>query len=209
MKTLRHLFIIAVFSFAVNYASAQADGKLKMKLNYNVGLPVGDFKENYISDPSFNGASGEIAYSINPKVSLGLNLGYQSYYQKYGRQTYKTGDNETISAVLSNTVELMPVMINGTFTPLGNSTSRVQPYLSVGAGLNLVNYRQYYGEFSSGNASTSFGAQAGAGFTVPFGKAKTSSFQVGATYNHTPYNANELKNLNSVGVQAGIVFPLK
>ncbi|HEX8334550.1 MAG TPA: outer membrane beta-barrel protein [Segetibacter sp.] len=209
MKTLRQLIIIAVFSLAVNYASAQADGKVKMKLNYNVGLPVGDFKKDYISDPSFNGASGEIFYSINPKVAVGLNIGYQSYYQKYGRQTYKTGDNETISAVLSNTVELMPVMLNGTFTPLANSTSRVQPYVSVGAGLNLVNYRQYYGEFSDGNASTSFGAQAGAGITVPLGKTRTNSFQLGATYNHTPYNANELKNLSSVGIQAGIVFPLK
>jgi hypothetical protein len=103
----------------------------------------------------------------------------------------------------------MPVMLNGTFTPLANSTSRIQPYVSVGAGLNLVNYRQYYGEFSSGNASTSFGAQAGAGFMIPFGKTKTNSFQLGATYYHTPYNANELKNLNSVGIQAGIVFPLK
>jgi hypothetical protein len=209
MKTLRHLIIVTIFSFVVNYASAQADGKVKMKLNYNVGLPVGDFKENFISNPSFNGASGEIFYSINPTVALGVNIGYQSYYQKYGRQTYKTGDNETISAVLSNTVEIMPVMLNGTFTPLANSTSKVQPYVSVGAGLNLINYRQYYGEFSDGNASTSFGAQAGAGFMVPFGKTRTNSFQLGATYNHTPYNANELKSLNSIGVQAGIVFPLK
>jgi hypothetical protein len=209
MKTLRHLTIITVLSFFVNYASAQAENKLKMKLNYNVGMPIGDFKDNYISNPSYNGGSGEIFYSINPKFGVGLNVGYQSYYQKYPRQTYKTGENETISAVLSNTVEIMPVLINGTFTPLAATGSKVQPYLSAGAGLNLVNYRQYYGEFSDGSASTSFGAQAGAGILVPFGKQKTSSFQLGTTYNYTPYNTNQLKSLNSVGFNAGIVFPIK
>ena len=209
MKTLRRLTIMTIFSFVVNYASAQADSKVKMKVNYNVGVPVGDFKNSYISKPSFNGGSGEIFYQFNPKVALGLNIGYQSYYEKHPRQTYKTGENETISAVLSNTVELMPVMLNGTFSPLSGTSSAVHPYVSLGAGLNLVNYRQYYGEFSSGTVSAPLTAQAGAGFMVPFGKTKSSSFQLGATYSHTPYNANELKNLNNVGVQAGIVFPIK
>lgn len=209
MKTLGQTLMIAMFSFSVTLAAAQSDSKVKMKLNYNIGLPVGDFKNSFVSDPSFRGATGEIFYSFNPKFSLGLNVGFQSYYQKYGRQTYKTGENETISAVLTNTVELMPVMVKGTFSPLANNSKNVQPYVSAGAGLNLVNYRQYYGEFSNGRASSAFTAEGGAGLMIPIGKLKSSSFQLGATYNYTPYKENELQNLNSVGIHAGLVFPIK
>lgn len=200
--------MFTMVSLFVNVASAQADGKVKMKLNYNVGMPLGDFRDNYISNRSFNGANGEISYTVNKGVSLGLNVGYQSYYQKYPRASYKTTQDQTISAVLSNTVELMPVMVNGTLLPLSGA-GKLQPYVSGGVGVNLINYRQYYGEFSEGNASTAFAAQAGAGVMMPLGKNKASALQVGATYNYTPYKNNGLKNLNTLGVQLGIVFPLK
>ena len=209
MNRLRYLIMITVLSSIVNNAVSQADGKIKMKLNYNIGMPVGDFKNSYLNKTSYNGAGGEIFYFFNPKVALGLNIGYQSYYQKYPRQTYKTSDNQNISAVLSNTVELMPVMVNGTFTPLSVGSSRVRPYVSAGAGITLVNYRQFYGEFSNGNASTSLAAQAGAGAMFSFGKNRTSSLQLGANYNYASYNNNGLKSLNTLGLQVGIIFPLK
>lgn len=209
MYKLSYLIIMTVLIVIGNDASAQVNGKVKMKLNYNIGIPLGVIRNNYINKTSYNGAGGEIFYSLNSQVALGLNIGYQSYYQKYPRQTYKTSDNENISAVLSNTIELMPVMINGTFTPHSVNTSRVQPYLSLGAGITLVNYRQFYGEFSNGNASTSLAAQAGAGAMFSFGKNKISSLQVGANYNYASYNNNGLKNLSTIGLQAGIIFPIK
>jgi hypothetical protein len=211
MKKLAKAGLIMFFAITATSAFAQSgEGKLKMKLNYNIGLPLGSFKSDFISNSSFNGGNGEIGYWFNPSIGLGLNVGYQNYYQKYGRQTYKVDNGETISAVLSNTIESIPVLINGTFAPLAKTAAKIQPYVSVGAGVDMVNYRQYYGEFSSGNSSTSFAAQAGAGFMVPLGtKLNKASLQVGGTFNYVSYKENGLSNLNNAGVNAGVIFPIK
>ena len=209
MKTIRQLGLLITFSFAFTAAFAQDAGKVKMKLNYNVAIPVGSLKNDYVNKTSFRGVSGEIGYWFNPKFSLGLGVGFQSFYQKYDRQVYKLDNNQTISAVVSNTLEVMPVTINGTYVPLAGSGNLIQPYVSVGAGLNLINYRQYLGEFSDGDPSSGFTANAGAGVMIPVGRTKSSSFQLGASYSVTPYNKNGLSSLNSIGVNAGIVFPLK
>lgn len=190
--------------------SASAQDKFKMELSYNISAPVGSFKNDYIGKTSFRGGLGEISYSVNPKISVGLQSGYQNYYQKYDRLVYKLG-NQTVSAVLSNSMDIIPVLLRGTFYPMGNNaTAIVQPYVSAGAGINLINYGQYLGEFGGTEASTAFAVQAGAGIKIPFGnKLNQNGIKIGATYNYSNYNSNDVAKLNNIGINAGVVFNLK
>jgi hypothetical protein len=191
--------------------SASAQQKLKMEFGYNISAPLGSFKNDFIGNTSYKGGYGELSYTINPKFSLGLYSGFQSYYQKYDRQVYKLQGNQAVSAVVSNTLEIVPVMLRGTFSPWGASaTAKVQPYISAAAGVSLVNYGQYLGEFGGTQASGAFAAQAGAGIKIPFGnRYNQTAFKIGATYNFTNYKRNEISNLNTAGVNAGVVFALK
>lgn len=210
MKKIIYVGMVLLSVFVTSTSFSQNNGAVKLKLNYNIAAPVGNFKENYISNTSFRGGSGEVSYWFNPRVAAGLSVGMQSYQQKFPRQTYKLQGNQTISAVLTNTVETMPVLLSATFAPLANTSKVVQPYLSAGAGVNLVNFRQYYGEFSDGESSASFAAQAGAGIMVPLGaKLNNAALQAGTTFNYAPYNRNGLSNLNTVGFNAGVIFPLR
>lgn len=212
-KIMKKRFVIAMAMFAacVISISASAQNRLKMELSYNVSTPVGSFKNDYINKTSFRGGTGEISYTINPKFSAGLQSGYQNYYQKYDRQVYKLEGNQTVSAVLTNSMDVIPLLLRGTFNPLGaNASAVVQPYVSAGAGVNLVNYGQYLGEFGGTESSAAFAAQAGAGVLIPLGKkVNQTNFKLGATYNYSNYNHNEISKLNSVGINAGIVFKLR
>jgi hypothetical protein len=106
-------------------------------------------------------------------------------------------------------MEVMPVMVRGTFFPKGGSAT-IQPYVSAAAGLNMVNYSQYLGQFAESQVSVPFATQAGAGVLIPFGnKFNESAFKVGATYNFSPYNKNNISNISSVGANAGVVFRLR
>ena len=210
MKKLAIVLSVLSSVFITSGTFAQATNKWKLQLGYNVSAPLGSFKKDYISNTSFRGGVGEISYTINPKVSVGLASGYQDYYQKYGRGVYHTQGNELVSAVISNSMQIVPVLLKGTFSPMGNTTSLIKPYLSAGAGINMVNYRQYLGEFPTSDASGAFAAQAGLGVLVPFNKNNTETgFKLGGTYNYAAYNKNGISNLNSVGVNAGVVFNLK
>ncbi|MEJ7683825.1 MAG: hypothetical protein WKG06_39385 [Segetibacter sp.] len=207
----RVVIFMTMIAACIISISASAQDKFKMELSYNISAPTGSFKNDYIGKTSFRGATGEISYAISPKFSLGLQSGYQNYYQKYGRQLYKLEGNQTVSAVLTNSMDIVPVLLRGTYYPLGNSaTAIVQPYVSAGAGANLVNYGQYLGEFGGTNASASIAAQAGAGVQIPFGKRiNQTGIKLGVTYNYANYNKNDISNLNSIGINAGVVFALK
>jgi hypothetical protein len=200
--------MVAVCGFGF---SASAQQRLKMELSYNVSSPLGSLKNDFINKTSFRGGSGELSYAFNPKFSLGLHSGFQSYYQKYDRQVYKLQGNQTVSAVVTNTMDIVPLMLRGTFLPMGaTANAKVQPYISAAAGIDMVNYGQYLGEFGGTEASAPFAAQAGAGIKIPFGKAyNQTAFKIGATYNYANYKRNELTNLNTVGFNAGVVFGLR
>jgi hypothetical protein len=205
----KHLLIVIV-TFVAGLLSVSAQDRVKMEVGYNVSVPLGSLKSNYVSNTSFRGFTGELSFAINPKFSLGLHSGYQSYYEKLGRQLYKTGENETTSAVVTNTLEIIPLIVRGTYYPQGGATSSIQPYLSGGAGVNMVSYSQYLGQFADNQASLPIAAEAGAGVLVPFGnRFNRSAFKIGATYNFAAYNKNNISNLSSVGAHAGIVFALK
>lgn len=199
--------VIAVCMSAMN---ASAQQKLKMELGYNISSPVGGFKNDFIGKTSFKGGLGEISYTFSPRFSLGLQSGFQSFYQKYDRQVYKLEGNQTVSAVVSNTMDIVPILLRGTFYPMGGGTAKIQPYVSAGAGISMINYGQYLGEFGGTQASSPFAAQAGAGIRIPFGNSyNQTAFKLGATYNYANYKRNELNGVNTVGFNAGVVFALK
>ncbi len=94
---MKKCLVMMIVTFAAGFVSASAQDRLKMEIGYNISAPLGSFKSDYINNTSFRGVTGEISYPVSPKFSVGLHSGYQSYYQKYGRQLYKTDVNETTS----------------------------------------------------------------------------------------------------------------
>ncbi len=208
MKKIVNVAVVIMFSLAASVTVHAQRGDTKFNLNYNYSMPIGSFKNDIISDGSPRGATGDIMYNFSNKISGGIGFGYQDYYQKYPRTTYKTGDNETTSAVLSNSIQAVPIMAKLAFKPLG-TRGAVQPYLTGGAGVSLIGFKQYLGEFGSADNSASFAAQAGAGVFIPFGKLSAAGLSLGANYNYVPYNKNGFGNMNTLDLHAGIYFPLR
>jgi outer membrane protein W len=205
----RIIIVMFVLGAAVTLPqNVSAQEKFKMEINYNVALPTGSFKNDFIENTSYRGITGEVKYQFNPKFSLGLQSGFQNFYQKYPRQEYKLENNQTISAVVTNNLEIVPVLVKGTYYPTGNSKTIV-PYLSGAAGVNIINFEQYVGEFGGTDVSLGAAVQAGAGIKIPFGTRKQNGISLGATYNYAAYNKNNQENLNNIGLNLGVIFPLK
>lgn len=190
-------------------AFAQKAKTVTMLLSYNYALPSGQFKNDLISNASARGFGADFMYNINNKISIGGAIGYQDFYQKYPRNVYSTGNHETTSAVLSNSVQLIPVMAKAAYYPLGDSKSFVQPYINGGAGVQLINFRQYLGAFGGRDNKVGLALQGGAGVAIPFSADKTSGFNIGANYNLAPYKKFDYSNMNHLSFNAGIYFPLK
>ncbi len=101
----------------------------------------------------------------------------------------------------------MPLLLKGTFSPLGRKGA-LQPYLTAGAGISLIHFGQYLGEFGGSVNNASFSVQAGGGIKIPFGKYSASGFNLGADYNYINYKQYGFNNLNNLSLRAGVYFPL-
>ena len=207
---MKRIKIVFAMLFAITGITAKAQkGALKLNLDYTYSIPLSGLKNNIVSDASPRGFIGELMYQVNNKWGAGLAVGYQDFYQKYPRALYKTAEGETTSAVLSNSVQIMPILAKGQYNFSGKKQTKIQPYISLGAGLGLVDFTQYLGEFVGADNSAGLMVQAGAGFAVPFSKTGNSGFRLGGDYNFVSYKQNGFGNLESIGIKAGVYFPLK
>lgn len=182
-------------------------GPLKLDLNYNYSLPLSGFKNDLISNGSPRGFMGGLMYSFSDQLYAGLSFGFQDYYQKYSRATYNLDKTQQISAVLSNSIQVTPVLLKAKYFPQSNSF--LKPYVSLGAGANIIDFKQYYGEFGNSQSDVGFRAQGGLGLMIPFKKASASALNLSTTYDYAPYKKNGYKDFNSVNIQAGVVIRLK
>ena len=180
---------------------------LSANLNYNIGIPTGNFKD-FVSDASPRGFTADIVYGINDRISIGFGTGYQDFYQKYPRQVYKLSTGGDISAVVTNSLQVIPVLALAKFNLAPGKA--IQPYIGVGVGGNLVMYNQYLGEFSNSDNAFRFAARPEAGFFIPFKKGMESAgINISGAYNYMPYKNGGLENLNHWGMGLGIRIPVK
>lgn len=204
MKKIKYLMM--GFALLISAGAFAQDYGLTLKLNYSVGVPLGAGRE-LISKTSFQGFGAEIMYHPNAKWALGLESGSQGFYQKYPRQLYKAADGSDLSAVVSNTVDIVPILLKAQYNFLPDAG--IQPYVALGAGGNIISYHQYAGEFSNdGKTKFGFAARPEAGVYVPFRKGSGAGFSLGAGYNYAPFNYNGLNNLDYITARVGVSFPL-
>lgn len=206
MKRLNKKSFFFLMASFISFSVA-AQQKFSLALNYNVAMPLSASFKDYVSKTSFRGFQGAILYRLNDDFRIGLQGSYSDFYEKFGRRVYKATDGADISAVLSNTLQSIPVLIKGEYTIL--KTGLVRPYIGLGAGINLVNFDQYYGEFQYSKYSTKAAFSGDLGVLIPFGTNSQYGARISTSYNLTPFNEEGIKTIDSWNVQAGIVIPLK
>jgi opacity protein-like surface antigen len=205
MKNIKILLLVVIGLAGISPIKAQ-QGVTKIEVNYSANFPTSSFK-NLISDPSFRGIDLKIMHNINDKISVGLTTGFQDFYQKYPRAVYKLDDGSDVSAVVSNSVQTVPLL--ATFHYNFSPTKRLQPFAGAGVGGNIFLYRQFLGEFSDSKNKFAFQAQPKVGVYFPFREGGPTGLTLSGYYNIIPFKYNGTTNLNSFGVSLGISFPTR
>ena len=203
MKSIRIIFaILFIVFFSVGKAQK---GETKLNIGYNMGLPMSDFKD-FVSTTSYRGFNASVLHGISDKISVGLATGFQDFYQKNARQLYHFSDGSDVSAVVTYTIQTIPILadVKYNFSP----AATIQPYAAIGVGGNMIAYNQMFGEFGNQQSKFGFAARPELGLFIPF-KNKVPGFSIGASYNIMPFKEADIKNLNSLGIHAGISVPLK
>lgn len=205
MQSIRKL-TLALALVAITATGAMAQHSLQFNFNYNINFPAStDFKD-LVNKPAYKGFTAGFAYPIMDQLRVGLSFGYNDYYQKYSRQVYSNGPGSDISAVLSNSIQQMPLLATVDYTILKEGF--VRPYAGVGIGLNFISFDQYLGEFDNPVNFTKLGARGELGVLIPLSNYSATALRIGGSYNYAPFKEYGFKNLNNWGVHAGISIPL-
>jgi hypothetical protein len=168
-------------------------------------LPAGNLK-NLVDDVSWRGGELDLMYGVTDRMAVGLAFATQDFYQKYPRTVLHEAGTD-ISAVISNSIQVMPIMAKASMKL--NAVGPVHPFVSLAAGANLIQYRKYYGEFSDSRSKFGFAAQPSVGVHVPFGRNGGAGFNLAAGYNYMPFKYNDADGLSHGVVKAGISVPLQ
>ncbi|MCG2615499.1 porin family protein [Terrimonas sp. NA20] len=206
---MRSYKIIMLSALLLTVAGSYAQkGEFRGTASYSAAMPLGSFKENVVSKTSFRGVDINLLYGISDKVSVGFTTGYQDFYEKYPRQVYKLSDGSDVSAVISNSVQQIPLLATARYNFM--TEGAIRPYALAGIGGNLVLNRQFLGEYTNDNTSRfALSARPELGVFIPFGKESETGINVGAYYNYVRYNKGDIDNMNSVGIRLGIGFPMR
>ena len=207
MKKIKMLLIaIMALLSGVMQAAAQQRAEVRMTASIAGAIPSGDFKD-IVDKTSLRGADATILYGINDKFSVGLNIGFQDFYQKFPRAVYKLSDGSDISAVLTNSIQTIPLLATVRYNFLPGA--RIQPYASAGAGGALVSNKQFIGEYPNDDNKLSFAAKPGVGVYIPFRKQGEVGLNLGVNYNYIAYKQDNISNLSYIGFTVGIGFPMR
>lgn len=203
MKALQYLFFLS-FSLLLGAGAFAQQGTWRLNLNYGAAFPGSNMKTMF-NDASLRGWSGAVLYGATDQLSVGLQAGFQDFYQKNDRAVFNE-EGSDISAVITHSVQTIPILLKGQYR--FTTEGRIQPFAGLGIGANLVQYRKFYGQFSENNTGFGFAAQPELGVSIPVGRGNTA-LQVAGGYNFMPYKYGDADGLNSTYLKAGITFPLR
>jgi opacity protein-like surface antigen len=210
MKTqlsMAMLLIISLLFFAAPFNASAQERELQLDINYAIGIPGGSFKSDAVDKTSLRGWTANLMYNITDKISIGVGTGFQDFYQKYPRDVYKLNEGGEVSAVLTNSIQTIPVLAQFQYRFLPGKM--VQPYVGVGVGGNMVVFDQYLGEFENSRSDFKFAARPEAGLYVPFRKDGPAGIHIFGAYNYMPYKTNGIDDLRNWGAGLGVKFPLR
>jgi hypothetical protein len=204
MKASRYSLLIILLCLIASTGWSQQK-QAKIEINYVAGIPTGNFK-TLTDKVSGRGVEASLLFGVTDQFQLGLQTGFQDFYQKYPRQLFEES-GYTLSAVISNSVQVTPLMLKGRY--MFASTGTLRPYVSLAAGANLISYTKYYGQFADSKTKIGFAAQPELGLQIPVGAAKRTAFNIAAGYDYMPFNFNDADGLHHVNLKAGVSIPLK
>lgn len=210
MKTqlsMAMLLIISLLFFAAPFNASAQERELQLDINYAIGIPGSSFKSDAVDKASFRGWTANLMYNITDKISIGIGTGFQDFYQKYPRDVYKLNEGGEVSAVLTNSIQTIPILAQFQYRLLPGKM--VQPYVGVGVGGNMVVFDQYLGEFENSRSDFKFAARPEAGLYIPFRKDGPAGIHIFGAYNYMPYKTNGIDDLSNWGAGVGVKFPLR
>lgn len=185
--------------FAICSVCAMAQGG-NITVSYPIAFPMGDLND-YISKTSFRGINFEFNRQIKPQVSVGLEVGWNVFYNDAGNVQYKD-QTVTVTGKQYRYTNSVPILVGAQYWPTPKG-SKAAPYVGVGIGTVYSNRTTDLGLYRITTEAWQFAIRPELGFVFKT-SAGVNPF-VGVKY-YWPFNSSDLDGQNFLSVNIGLKF---
>jgi hypothetical protein len=189
------VFALVLLMFGTGYSQKE---QWYGAFTYSVSIPTGDTK-SFVEEISWRGIGLDYRYMIDRTYSVGLNFGWNVFYERAENKTTQT-ENGAVTGTSDRTINAFPIMANIHYY-FGERKS-IRPYVGLNAGGYVMNQRFEIGVFAWERDSWEWGIAPEAGVVIPverdfgiilngkYNYALTGEDVFETTINHTYWQIN-------------------
>ena len=181
-------------------ANAYAQSNSNFIASYSIALPMGN-SSDYIGQTSFRGISFEWNTSIKPNLELGLESGWNVFYEKVGEKVYTEG-TASVSGTQYRYINAVPTIGGATYH--FKNDSKIKPYGGLGLGTVYIDRDTDLGMYRISNQVWQFSVRPELGIRYEMGGQGTA-LQIGAKY-YANSDTDDLEGQPFVAINIGFVF---
>ncbi len=176
-------------------------------LSWNISIPVGDFSR-FISVTSPMGGSFTGRYFVFDNLTLGFEVGWNNYYEKFPRKTYYFDDGLAITASHYRYAYMVPFRFNTLyyFTP----EKMISPYIGLAVGGNYMEQHVILQNWDIYDSEWGFLLTPELGALVKFGNYSRWGIDVKASYwfstNSAEFGNEKFNLMQGINFNFGICY---
>ena len=198
MKRIIFIAVFTIFIFSKNTYSQQPG---YWSFQYATGFGTGDLGD-YISAPSFRGGLIEYRKAIKDNVLVGVDFGWNVFYEKKDADTYTSG-TEALSGVQYRTQNALPMLVSAEYFLATDNA--LKPYVGLGIGTMYLERSTDMGQWRLEENPWSFAVKPELGLLYEM--SFSTSFKLAAKY-YNGFKTGQLENQGYFSISAGLAFHL-
>jgi outer membrane protein W len=195
---MKKVIALVIFCSVVSMTSVFSQVNSHLSVNYEMSFATGDLSD-YISAPSFRGASVQYRYAVAHNILVGMDVAWNVFYEKRNYDTYTSG-TVSLSGVQWRYQNEVPLLVCADY--VFNPDKTFQPYLGVGIGTIYSERQTAMGIWLIEENPWQFALKPEVGCMFKF--AGYNAFKLGVKYN-TGFGG-DLGTQGYVTVSAGVAF---
>jgi outer membrane protein W len=194
---MKKIFFVVLLTGIITATQVQAQDSF-YSIQYSMGFATGNLKE-FNESASFRGMSFEYCYMMQPTIGVGLETGYNLFYDRLDYATYTQG-TQSLSGIQYRYTHAVPVL--AAFDYYLKPDTQFNPFVGLGVG-TLYTYRDLdMGMFTLESDVWQFALrpQIGVLITTP-----SADLIVAAKY-FSGFKANDTEGQQYFTINVGLVF---
>jgi len=194
---MKKIFFVVLLSGIITATQVQAQDSF-YSIQYSMGFATGNLKE-FNEAASFRGVSFEYRYMVQPSIGVGLETGYNLFFDRLDYATYTQG-TQSLSGIQYRYTHAVPVL--AAFDYYLKPDTQFNPFVGLGVG-TLYTYRDLdMGMFTLESDVWQFALrpQIGVLITTP-----SADLIVAAKY-FSGFKANDTEGQQYFSLNIGLVF---